>query len=224
MGRFLHAFAAAGLCCGVLIASPASASLIGDFIDIDMTFHDQATFPNSDGYTAEFAPLSNVEVTGGQEAAASYSSNTVFPVEGEGSGGTIIVDVDAEQFGVFFLLVGSNNPGIAPAFIPGFTLRLGGLEWVGMTGEITDVVANPINMLGDLTEIRFGADGSPGASYIEFVFDGFKLPSDVAFLPLFPLELFTITTRHGEIPEPASWALVGFGLAGVGMLRRRKRG
>jgi hypothetical protein len=88
----------------------------------------------------------------------------------------------------------------------GFGARLSDLDWVGMNGSIIDVAVQPGNSL--LTQVSFGDD------WIQWSHnDGFT-PGEIATATL------NITATH--VPEPATIALMGLGLAGIGYRRSQK--
>ena len=212
------ALSAAAFAGTIMPAAPASATLIGDNIDIWITFdHSDSTFPTPDGYTALDVHLVDVLV---QDAISPPEAQVDYFGNRSHAFGVLSVDVDDSAFALG-LFGGTGNPGVEPAFIPPFQLWLEGLEWVGMPGTITDVVADPTNFPG-FTVSDFGTDAATGVSFIHIDFPGIN--SGPAGLPFFfGVAIFNIEAEHGQVPEPATLAIFGFGLAGLDLMRRRKR-
>ena len=87
--------------------------------------------------------------------------------------------------------------------------RFTDLDWVGMTGEIVGVIPDPNNPAG-ASVFTFG----PDSVEIDLPTLGVEEGEPVSWR-------FDLVTRH--VPEPATFALFGLGLAGIGVARRRKR-
>lgn len=83
-----------------------------------------------------------------------------------------------------------------------------GLDWVGEAGVIVDVLLDPVQGIGS---VSFTED-SVTFSVLEF---------DRANAGV--LASIEIVTRHASVPEPATVALMGLGLAGLAAVRQRRR-
>ncbi len=83
-----------------------------------------------------------------------------------------------------------------------------GLDWVGEAGVIADVLLDPVQGIGS---VSFTED-SVTFSVLEF--------DRVSPGVLASIEL---VTRHASVPEPATLALLGLGMAGLAAVRQRRR-
>lgn len=83
-----------------------------------------------------------------------------------------------------------------------------GLDWVGEAGLIVDVLLDPVQGIGS---VSFTEDS--------VTFSVLELD------PVNPgvLASIELVTRHASVPEPATLALLGLGLAGLAAVRQRRR-
>jgi hypothetical protein len=96
----------------------------------------------------------------------------------------------------------------------GDSFTLSGLDWVGFpTGFITDVI------LSGVSGITGGFDQS------DISFTGHSITVDLSSTnwDSSSSALLSITADHGTVPEPATLALMGLGLAAIGYRRHRSR-
>jgi hypothetical protein len=188
------------------LATPVSATLIGDAIDISIVFGHPAGLPTASGYTAADIMLAGVTVqdtSASPEAPASYTGNLGHAF------GTVTVDVDATQLALG-LFLGTDDPAIEPAFIAPMTIRLENLDWLGAPMRIVDVV-DPNGVTAALS----GGDPLTGTSWIEIAVPGQALdPGGLPFLfTVIPLD---IVTGPLAVPAPASLVLFALALGGLG--------
>ncbi len=128
-------------------------------------------------------------------------------------------DVNNSRADVIRIEFDSGVSGIAFDFIP-----------FGSKGPDTRFLAYDAadNLLLDTTA------GGPASSYVNFHYTGLSALSGVARLDILQpddgwvwgLDNFSFTSGAGptSVPEPGTLALLGLGLAGLGAMRRRKRG
>lgn len=109
--------------------------------------------------------------------------------------GTISFDWAYESFDTFF----------GPAFDPFFYLRNGSPTQLSPFSGSTDSGSESVDVwVGDSFGFRIES------------FDGLDGPAEAT------ISNFNFTAANGSVPEPASLALLGLGLAGLGAMRRRK--
>lgn len=82
------------------------------------------------------------------------------------------------------------------------------LDWVGEAGVIVDVLLDPVQGIGS---VSFTED-----SVTFSVLERDRFNSGV-------LASIELVTRHASVPEPATLALLGLGLAGLAAVRQRRR-
>jgi len=120
------------------------------------------------------------------------------------------------DFGEFSnaLLVGNHGDGLINAFDP-----LTGV----LLGSLSDIGGNPIEIYG-LWGLLFGNGGNGGdlnKLYFTAGVDGVAGVATNGNAPLYS-GLFGSLASLSRVPEPATLALFGLGLAGIGAVRRKK--
>ena len=176
----------------LIISAPASADLIGDDIDITITFF-------STGID-EFSFTPSQTVVAGPEITPTFFGGAI----------TSILDVGASGFRFEFTC--GDVPFPECNFVTGFEIALGDLDWIGpVTGFITATTVTPeAATLLDGFAPAVDMIGVGGDSYT-LAYDGLTgLIGSGDFTAVDVL--FTVQHDSISVPEPASFALFGLGL------------
>ena len=175
----------------ITLSSAANATLIGDTMACSTT----NPFVGCNQNNA-------LVVDPGSEFIIDFNTNTAFVFSG------LSVDVG----GTTIRLVSISNLGFAPG--TGSTVTIGDLDWVGQAGTIVDFgfeqqnVVNVLDALPTMSDITLGAD---------FV----TVNLDSSFWEFGESILITLVTNHTSVPEPSTLGLLGAGLLGLFMRRKR---
>ena len=158
----------------------AQASLIGDTINANLSFNDQDdTAVVGAGLEFSFGP----------------------------SGATLYDEADFDADSV--QLIYRNGTGAGPGTFVSKTWTFTDLDWVGMSGVITDIIASVTNPVG-------ATIGAFGDDFFSITLPGYAgLPEDQSVI-----WEFDIVAEH--VPVPATFALYALGLFGLGFQQRRQ--
>ena len=192
---------ACSLAFGILAAAPASASLIGD--EIDITF--STTDPS--GGTSPLT-LNNVTVGAGIEASADFLLVLTL-----GLGNTELIDLDISSGGIGINFASDDYANGSTQPITNMRFLFGNLDWLPLPGVILDATFNEtvlnfdVAVMTTANSVQVDFTRSPGADPLDFGIEG-----GVGI---------TLQTTH--IDEPAALGIFAFGLLGLALARRRGR-
>ncbi|MCB1965435.1 MAG: PEP-CTERM sorting domain-containing protein [Candidatus Accumulibacter sp.] len=220
-----RAFAVAGLAAGLLASAPATAGVKGQMI-LDLT----------DGCFATTGPGCGQLPQGALAYGAGqfHFTDTLLSVYGGTAG---LATQQFKYFGEIEMNAGSTSSNVAPFYAdsaswpnyaalsadPVMQFGFGILQAMFAQGNSGVLPLDPTHTIFyDLTNTS-GPDNDYMGDFAAWSFDDFNDVSLALFGQPLPADaFFNIHVQLTAIPEPASMALVGLGLLGLGVLRRRK--
>jgi len=176
----------------------AGATLIGDSVDGSMAS------PSGQNVTTQFASPAVVGVGTEFTGVITDAFSQVWD---------IAVDIDASSFTVAFSERTRGGDGAIASFPdPVLDITLSDLDWIGMPGTIIQVTNSAYSCVSAGFSCDF--DAGPRIAALGFTADSI----DVEFSHLRDGDSYTFDI---VVPEPSTFAMVSFGLAGIAALRRR---
>ena len=177
----------------ISFGAPAKATLIGDTVTFE-------------GLGSVFGGQSGSALVGAGVEFTLIENNARYDVDVDASGITI-----TSQFS-------GNLESVSWGTSLGRGLRISSLDWVGdPLGVISGVQLSGTVSGLDLSDVTFSAhEVLIPVSNQPPRFAGFQMTSR-SFVRI------DLETAHSELPEPTTIALLGFGLAGLGLAARRRR-
>ena len=157
-----------------------------------------------------------VTCTGGSLACKPLAGGVV----GAGTEFELVDTIFGQEFGVWGIDLGENSismlniagPGSYGDF-PGFTFTLGDLFW---SNDPTATITGIANFTSDGTTGMDADDVSVAANALTIDYGG-SIWQTGSFIS------FDLVTSHSALPEPATLALFGLGLLGLGVALRRRQ-
>jgi len=218
-----------------LIAAPVKAdySQVVEWLGYDSTQYELVNLItlNKDGSWDASDAAWSVEYLGEQSSSGTTYQNYGFNCDGTGTGyETMVFAMTGAAYGSPILTMMQYN-----AIMDGVRVNLGRDDWysmrwvdnqAGAAGIIGRAVLspngtlNPGAILNGASQIRlyaldffmdFGSFGEIALGFSDGLPAGFKF------------QIFAVKAMSNEIPEPATLAIVGLGLAGLGLARRRRK-
>ncbi len=184
----------------------ANADLIGDVIDADLSN------PNGAG-SFEINPNFGSGAVGDGVDFTAVASDTFGQIW------DFSLDVFGDGFTVSWTERTRNGDGNINDGDDMIRISLSDLDWVGMVGEIVDVILVDYSC-EPMDSFACGTFGSgPNLTAIAFGTDWLS----VDFQTLRHGESYTFGIEATHVPEPSAIALLGIGLLGMGMARRRRK-
>lgn len=202
---------AAGTLVGALAAPSASAVIVLDFEGVG-NFASVGNFYNGGG---------------GTDYNIDFSANSLGIIDSDAGGGGNIANEPSPDTVVFFLSGGAATMNVNDGFTTGFSFFYTSSTIASVT--VWDGLNGTGNILAtlNLTANAFGCPGDPFGAFacwspvgVSFAGTAFSVDfggtaDQVAF------DNITIGSATPGVPEPASLALLGLGLVGLGARRRR---